>query len=357
MIQDIPTLPEEIRRYSGTEREKLWNAIQWVDKQNEITQDSVKKAIRRKEIEYQNDANKLLGLTLNKYRQLEEYEKQAIQQELLRTSVNDPDEERRNQADIKYNEFMRESLKSSKKIEKTKINNTDDLFKQLKIENEQLKEIEQEKAKKGQELKKTVDQNSDNESDLEDKEIQRKHNEFTKNLSKKDGKRVATTNHGSNYKKKEGLKPLIIQDEITSKETSRHHAKKPSIDSIASTSSIPSMHLNDKPTTLPSDYQDSYEVGVDGNLHQQGDIEIENNEDSYNQQETSRSSNFITKGINTGINYIFGRRKKSNTDLRTNIIKDQAIENIESEQSNPEFTRRRKYQMSEELRKVKINLT
>src|SRR5260364_163292 len=163
MIQDIPTLPEEIRRYSGTEREKLWNAIQWVDKQSEITQDSVKKAIRRKEIEYQNDANKLLGLTLNKYRQLEEYKKQVIQQELLRTSVNDPDEERRNQADIKYNEFMRESLKSPNKTKPVKINYTEDLFKQLKIESEQLKEIEQEKVQREQELKKTIDQNSDNE--------------------------------------------------------------------------------------------------------------------------------------------------------------------------------------------------
>ena len=106
MIQEIPTLPEEVRTHSGTEREKLWNAIQWIDKQNKITQESVKREIRRKEIEDQKNTDKLLNMALNRYKQLEDWEKQAVQQQLMTTSVNDPNKEKRDQADIKYNEFM-----------------------------------------------------------------------------------------------------------------------------------------------------------------------------------------------------------------------------------------------------------
>src|SRR6185437_4566772 len=48
LIQEIPTLPEDVRDYPGIEREKLWNAIQWVERQNEITQEFVKREVRRK---------------------------------------------------------------------------------------------------------------------------------------------------------------------------------------------------------------------------------------------------------------------------------------------------------------------
>src|SRR6185312_13859268 len=98
-------------------------------------------------------------------------------------------------------------------------------------------------------MKKTIDSDSDNESDLEDKDIQREHDRFVKNLNKSEGKQTnlgpewqefKEANLGSNINKinkKDSLKPLIINDEV-----SRYsHSKKSSISSMASTSSIPSI--------------------------------------------------------------------------------------------------------------------
>ena len=54
-------------------------------------------------------------------------------------------------------------------------------------------------------------------------------------------------------------------------------------------------------------------------------------------KKTKKVPAYFTKGYN----YVF-RRKRSNNDLKENIIKKQAMGNIRSEQNNPEFVRRRK---------------
>src|SRR6185437_8768988 len=232
LIQEIPTLPEKVRNHPGTEREKLWNAIQWVDKQNEITQESLKREVRRKEIEYQNDINKQLNRTIGDFRKMQDYEKQAILHNLLQTSVINKDPEIRAQAEIKYNEFMRESLKNPKKIQETpikmkKIETTEDLFEQIRKDDEQLKEITKGRKKKEEKMKKTIDLDSDSESDLEDKDIQREHDRFTKNLNKSEGKQTNLGPEWQEFKeanlgpsvnrpnKKDSLKPLMINDEVT----------------------------------------------------------------------------------------------------------------------------------------------
>ncbi|CAG8782032.1 10622_t:CDS:1, partial [Racocetra persica] len=189
----IPTLPEDVRDHPGTEREKLWNAIQWVDRQNEITQDFVKREVRRKEIEYQKDINKQLNRTIEDFRKTQDYEKQAILHNLIQTSVTNTDPEIKTQAEIKYNEFMSKSLKNPKRTQKTstkttRIDTTKDFFKQLRKEDKQLKKITKERKQKEEEIKKTIDSDSDNESDLKDKNIQREHNKFIKNLNKSEGK-------------------------------------------------------------------------------------------------------------------------------------------------------------------------
>src|SRR6185437_5148907 len=102
--------------------------------------------VRRKEIEYQKDINKQLNKTIEDFRKMQDYEKQAILYNLIQTSVTNTDPEIRLQAEVKYNEFMRKSLKNPKKRQEistitTKIETTEDFFKQLKKEDEQLKEI------------------------------------------------------------------------------------------------------------------------------------------------------------------------------------------------------------------------
>src|SRR6185312_2375576 len=160
-----------------------------VDRQNEITQESVKKEVRRKEIEYQKDINKQLSKTIEDFRKMQDYKKQAILHNLIQTSVTNTDPEIRTQAEIKYNEFMRESLKNPKKTQKTptkttKIETTEDFFKQLKKEDEQLKEITKERKQKKEEIKKTIDSDSNNESDLEEKNIQREHRKTIKSWTR-----------------------------------------------------------------------------------------------------------------------------------------------------------------------------
>src|SRR6185312_12491375 len=144
-----------------------------VDRQNEITQESVKREVRRKEIEYQKDINKQLDRTIENFRKIQDYKKQAILHNLTQTSVTNTDPEIRLQAEVKYNEFMRESLKNPKKRQETptktkRIETTKDFFKQLKKENEQLKEITKERKQEEEEIKKTIDSDSDNKSNLED---------------------------------------------------------------------------------------------------------------------------------------------------------------------------------------------
>ena len=107
---------------------------------------------------------------------MQNYEKQAILHNLLQTSVINKDPEIRAQAEVKYNEFMRESLKNLKKTQETpikmkKIETTEDLFEQIRKDDEQLKEITKERKQKEEEIKKTIDSDSDNESVLEDKNI------------------------------------------------------------------------------------------------------------------------------------------------------------------------------------------
>src|SRR6185437_15175001 len=339
LIQEIPTLPENVRNHPGTEREKLWNAIQWVDRQNEITQDSLKREVRRKEIEYQNDITKQLNRTIEDFRKMQDYEKQAILHNLIQTSTVNKDPEIRTQAEIKYNEFMRESLKNPKKTQETpikmkKIETTKDLFEQIRKEDEQIKEITKERKQKEEEMKKTIDLDSDNESDLEDKDIQREHDRFMKNLNKSEGKqsnlgpewqRFREANIGPNINKsnkKDSLKPLMINDEVTK----YSHSKKSSISSMASTSSIPSIHLNNQPAIVPTDYEETYKIDNIGNLHKQGDIEIEDDNNIYNfnndqqkyqenKQETLQGSQESTNIFSKGYNYIF-RRKRSNNNLK-----------------------------------------
>src|SRR6185437_7083933 len=281
LIQEIPTLPENVRNHPGTEREKLWNAIQWVDRQNEITQESVKREVRRKEIEYQNDITKQLNRTIEDFRKMQDYEKQAILHNLIQTSMTNKDPEIRTQAEVKYNEFMRESLKNPKKIQETpakttKIDTTKNFFKQLRKEDEQLKELTKERKQREEEIKKTIDSDSDDESDLEDKDIQREHDRFVKNLNKSEGKQSNLGPEWQEFKeanlgpktnkpnKKDSLKPLMINDEV-----SRHsHSKKSSISSM--TSSIPSIHLNNnQPAIVPTNYEETYEIDSTGNLHKQ----------------------------------------------------------------------------------------
>ncbi|CAG8782035.1 10623_t:CDS:2 [Racocetra persica] len=109
---------------------------------------------------------------------------------------------------------------------------------------------------------------------------------------------------------------------------------------MASTSSIPSIHLNGQPAIVPTDYEETYEIDNTGNLHKQGDIKIEeddnniynfnDNQQKYqeNEQETPQKKS--------------RERKRSKNDLKENIIKKQAIRNIESEQNNSKFIRKRK---------------
>src|SRR6185437_1623788 len=206
LIQEIPTLPENVRNHPGTEREKLWNAIQWVERQNEITQESVKREVKRKEIEYQKDINKQLNKTIKDFRKMQDYKKQAILHNLIQTSVTNTDPEIRTQAEVKYNEFMKESLKNPKKTQKTptkatKIETTKDFFKQLKKKDEQLKEITKERKQKEEEIKKTIDSDSDNKSDLENKNIQREHDKFMKNLNKSEGKQSILDQTGKDLEK------------------------------------------------------------------------------------------------------------------------------------------------------------
>jgi len=84
---------------------------------------------------------------------MQNYEKQAILHNLIQTSVTNTDLEIRLQSEVKYNEFMRESLKNPKKRQETptkttRIETTEDFFKQPKKEDEQLKEITKERKQK-----------------------------------------------------------------------------------------------------------------------------------------------------------------------------------------------------------------
>jgi len=49
---------------------------------------------------------------------MQDYEKQAILHNLIQTLVTNTDPEIRLQAEVKYNEFMRERLKNQKKYKK-----------------------------------------------------------------------------------------------------------------------------------------------------------------------------------------------------------------------------------------------